>query len=46
MFAFDLKAGYHHVKIVKHHGQFLGFYWGVLISPIGKIIAMGLAGPI
>ena len=27
MFAFDLKSGYHHVEIVKHHRRFLGFHW-------------------
>ena len=27
MFVFDLKSGYHHVEIVKHHRRFLGFHW-------------------
>eukprot|EP00731_Ephydatia_muelleri_P023446 Em0015g1029a len=27
MFAFDLKSGYHHIEIVKHHRRFLGFHW-------------------
>ena len=26
-FAFDLKSGYHHIEIVKHHRRFLGFHW-------------------
>ena len=27
MFAFDLKSGYHHVEIARHHQKFLGFKW-------------------
>ena len=27
MFAFDLKSGYHHVEIARHHQKFLGFEW-------------------
>jgi len=26
-FTFDLESGYHHVRIVKHHQQLLGFSW-------------------
>ena len=28
LFSFDLKSGYHHVDIHKHHWQYLGFSWG------------------
>eukprot|EP00731_Ephydatia_muelleri_P022428 Em0015g11a len=27
MFSFDLKSGYHHVDIARHHRKYLGFEW-------------------
>ena len=27
LFSFDLKSGYHHVDIAKHHWKYLGFNW-------------------
>ena len=28
LFSFDVKSGYHHVDIQRHHWQYLGFFWG------------------
>ena len=30
MFSFDLKSGYHHMKILQDHQTFLGFCWRIL----------------
>ena len=42
MFTFDLKSGYHHVEIVKHHRQYLGFRWGEVYYQFA-VLPFGLA---
>ena len=46
-FTFDLESGYHHVSIVKHHQQLLGFRWqfsdGVRRYFTFKVLPFGLA---
>ncbi len=46
MFTFDLKSGYHHVDIVQHHWQYLGFQWAIDGKPcyfVFRVLPFGLS---
>ena len=42
LFSFDLKSGYHHVDIAKHHWKYLGFNWEG-INYVFTILPFGLS---
>eukprot|EP00731_Ephydatia_muelleri_P004368 Em0002g544a len=40
--SFDLKSGYHHVDVAKHHHKYLGFKWGRSVYTV-VVLSFGLS---